>query len=182
MIPGLGRSIGEGIGYPLQYSWGFPCGSADKESAHNAGDLGVIPGSERSPGEWKGDVLQYSCWESSVGRGAWRATYKYYLRIVTIVQASLIVQLVKNPPAVQETPVRFLGREDLLEKGEAIHSSILWLPLGLSWQRIHLQCGRPGFDSWVGKIPWRRERLPIPVFWSGEFHGLSMGLQRVRHD
>ena len=87
------------------------------ESACNAGDLGVIPGSERSPGEWKGDVLQYSCWESSVGRGAWRATYKYYLRIVTIVQASLIVQLVKNPPAVQETLVPFLGREDPLEKG-----------------------------------------------------------------
>ena len=35
-----------------------------------------------------------------------------------------------------------------------------------------LQCGRPGFDPWVGKIPWRRERLPTPVFWPGEFHGL----------
>ena len=30
----------------------------------------------------------------------------------------------------------------------------------------------PGFDPWVGKIPWRRERLPTPVFWPGEFHGL----------
>ena len=39
-------------------------------------------------------------------------------------------------------------------------------------ERIRLQCGRPGFDPWVGKIPWRRERLPTPVFWSGEFHGL----------
>ena len=38
--------------------------------------------------------------------------------------------------------------------------------------RIHLQCGRPGFDPWVGKIPWRRERLPVPVFWPGEFRGL----------
>ena len=28
------------------------------------------------------------------------------------------------------------------------------------------------YDSWVGKIPWRRERLPTPVFWPGEFHGL----------
>ena len=35
-----------------------------------------------------------------------------------------------------------------------------------------LQCGRCGFDPWVGKIPWRRERLPTPVFWPGEFHGL----------
>jgi len=31
---------------------------------------------------------------------------------------------------------------------------------------------RPGFDPWVGKIPWNRERLPTPVFWPGEFHGL----------
>ena len=38
--------------------------------------------------------------------------------------------------------------------------------------KICLQCGRPGFDPGVGKIPWRRERLPTPVFWSGEFHGL----------
>ena len=37
---------------------------------------------------------------------------------------------------------------------------------------ICLQCGRPGFDPWVGKIPWGRERLPTPVFWPGEFHGL----------
>ena len=34
------------------------------------------------------------------------------------------------------------------------------------------QCGRPAFDPWVGKIPWRRERLPTLVFWPGQFHGL----------
>ena len=60
MIPGLGRSVGEGIGYPLQYSW-----------------------------------------------------------------ASLVAQLVKNPPAMQETWVRSLGWKDPLEKGKATHSSIL---------------------------------------------------------
>ena len=64
----MGRSTGEGIGYPLQYSW-----------------------------------------------------------------ASLVTQLVKNLPA-------------------------MW---------------RPGFSFWVGKIPWRRERLPTPLFWPGKFHGLS---------
>jgi len=31
---------------------------------------------------------------------------------------------------------------------------------------------KPGFDPWVGKIPWRRERLPPPIFWAGEFQGL----------
>ena len=30
---------------------------------------------------------------------------------------------------------------------------------------------RCGFDPWAGKIPWRRKRLPTPVFWPGEFHG-----------
>ena len=46
------------------------------------------------------------------------------------------------------------------------------LLLWLSWYRICLQCGSPGFDPWVGKIPWRRKRLPTPVFWLGECHGL----------
>ena len=40
--------------------WGFPCGSAGKESACKAGDLGSIPGLGRSPGEGKGYPLQYS--------------------------------------------------------------------------------------------------------------------------
>ena len=48
-------------------------------------------------------------------------------------QASLRAQLVKNPPAMQETLVHFLGWEDILEKRSATHSSILGLPLWLSW-------------------------------------------------
>ena len=46
------------------------------------------------------------------------------------------------------------------------------LPWWLSWLRIFLRWRIPGFDPRVGKIPWRRERLPTPVFWPGEFHGL----------
>ena len=51
--------------------------------------------------------------------------------------------------------------------------------LGAQMQRIHLQCGRPGFHPWVGKICWRSERLPTPVFLPGEFHGQRslVGLQ-----
>ena len=62
MIPGSGRSAGEGIGYPLQYSW-----------------------------------------------------------------PSLVLQLVKNPPAMLETWVRSLGWEDLLEKGKTTHSGYFGL-------------------------------------------------------
>ena len=39
-------------------------------------------------------------------------------------------------------------------------------------KNICLQCRRPGFDPWIGTIPWRRDRLPTPVFWPGKFHGL----------
>ena len=78
----------------------FPDSSVGKESACSAGD--PVPGLGRSPGEGIGYPLQYS-WASLVGQ---------------------------------------------------------------------LQCGRPGFDPLVGKSPRRRERLPSPVFWPGEFHHL----------
>ena len=76
MIPGLGRSPGEGIGYPLQYSW-----------------------------------------------------------------ASLVAQLVKNPPAMSETWVRSLGWDNPLEKGKTTHSSILawripWTVQSMGLQRV----------------------------------------------
>ena len=86
---------------------GFPDSSIGKESACNAGDPSSIPGLGRPPGEGIGYPLQYS----------W---------------ASLVAQLVKNLPAMR----------------------------------------RPGFNPWVGKVPWRRERLPNPVFSPAEFHGL----------
>ena len=91
----------------------FPGSSVGKESTCNAGDPSSIPGSGRSPGEGIGYPLQYS----------W---------------ASLVAQLVKNLPAMWET--------------------------------------------WVGKISWRRERLPTPVFWPGEFHGLYSPRGRKESD
>ena len=79
--------------------WGFPGSSTGKESTCNAGAPGSIPGSGRSPGEGIGYPLQYS----------W---------------ASLVGQMVKNLPAMQETWVQSLGWEDPLE-GMATHCSIL---------------------------------------------------------
>ena len=52
----------------------FPCSSDGKESTWNAGDLGLIPGSGRSPGEGNGNPLQYSCLENSTYRGTQQAT------------------------------------------------------------------------------------------------------------
>ena len=100
------------------FALGFPDSSVGKEPACNAGDPGLIPGSGRSTGGGISYPLQYS----------W---------------ASLVAQLVKNLPAMQETWVRSLGWENLLE----------------------------------------RERLPTPVFWPREFHGLySIWGRRVRHN
>ena len=50
---------------------GFPGGSAGKASACNAGDMGFIPGSGRSPEEGNGNPLQYSCLENSMDGGDW---------------------------------------------------------------------------------------------------------------
>ena len=92
---------------PSQTYQGFLDSSVGKESACSARDPSLIPGLGRFAGEGIGYPVQYS----------W---------------VSLMAQLVKNLPAMRG----------------------------------------PGFDPWVGKIPWRRERLPTPVFWPGEFHEL----------
>ena len=52
----------------------FPGGSVGKEPVYNAGELGVIPRSGRSPGEGNGNLFQYSCLENPMDGGAWWAT------------------------------------------------------------------------------------------------------------
>ena len=97
--------------------------SVDKESTCNAGDHGLIPGSGRSPGEGTGYPLQYS----------W---------------ASLVVQLEKNAPVIQETWVSSLDWEDPLEKGKAIHSSIL------AWRIFFIE-----LEQIILKSVWNKKRL-----------------------
>ena len=69
---------------------GFPAGSAGKESACNVGDLSLIPGSERSPGEGIGHPLQYSCPENPMDRGDWWATVHGVAK--TYIQLSVYTQ------------------------------------------------------------------------------------------
>ena len=68
MIPDSGRSPGEGMVYPLQYSWASLVAQMVKKSACNAGDLGSILGLGRSPRREHGNPLQYSCLENSHGQ------------------------------------------------------------------------------------------------------------------
>ena len=117
---------------------GFPGSSAGKESTCNAGDPSSIPGWGRSPGEGKGYPLQYC-------------------------QASLVAQLVKNPPAMWETWVRFLGWEDPLEKDMATHSSILaWrIPWTVAFQ-APLSMGFSREEYWSGWPLPSQGDLPNP--------------------
>ena len=117
--------------------------AVSKVSACNAGDPASIPGSGRSAGEGIGYPLQYS----------W---------------ASLVAQLVKNPPAMGETWVRSLGWEDLLEKGKATHSRILawripWIVHGVakSWTRLR-GLGSRGSQGLRSPLESRRGSLGAP--------------------
>ena len=58
----------------IYYCSVFHCSSVGKESACNAGDLGLIPGLGRSPGEGNGNSLQYYCLENPMDTGAWKVT------------------------------------------------------------------------------------------------------------
>ena len=53
--------------------WGFHCGSVVKNLPANTGDMGLIPGFGRSPGEGNGNPLQYLCLRNLLDRGAWQA-------------------------------------------------------------------------------------------------------------
>ena len=108
---------------------GFPHSSVGKESSCKAGDLGLIPGSGRSSGEGNGNLLQYSCLENPVDRGAWQATVHGVARIGH--------DLVTKPPPMVYT--RLLRRH--------------------SGKESSCQCKRGKrcrFYPWVGKIPWSR--------------------------
>ena len=96
--------------WALQCFTGFPDSSVGKESTCNAGDHSSIPGLGRSAGEGIGYPLQYSC-------------------------------------------------------------ASLWL----SWWRIHLHCGRPGFNPWVGKIPGEEKGYPL------QYSGLGNSMDYVVH-
>ena len=73
---------------------------------------------------------------------------------------------------MQETPSSIPGLGRSAGEGIGYPLQYSWASLVAQLVKIHQQCGRLGFSPWVGKIPWWRERLPTPVFWPGEFHGL----------
>ena len=80
-----------------------------------------------------------------------------------------LAQLVKNQPAIQETLVRFLCQEDPWRMSRLPTPIFLCFPGGSAGKKSTCNCGRSGFDPWVGKIPWRKEQLPTPVKYKKDF-------------
>ena len=73
----------ESLCYTVEINLGFPGGSGGKESACNVGDMGLIPGLGKSPGEGHGNPLQYSFLEHPMDRGAWQATVQGVAKSLT---------------------------------------------------------------------------------------------------
>ena len=107
---------------------GFSDGSDGKESASNAGASVLLPGSGRSPGEGDDYPLlprEFHEQRTSVSYSLWGHKESDMAEWLTLCRASLVPQLVKNIPAMQETRVWSLGQEVFLEKEMVTHSSIL---------------------------------------------------------
>ena len=96
--------------------------------------------------------------------------------------ASLITQLVKNPLAMQETPVRFLGQEDLLEKGQATHPVFLGFPCGSTSKESTCYAGVLGLIPELGRSLEKGKATHSSILaWRIPWTIHSMGSQRVRH-
>ena len=103
--------------------------------------------------------------------------------------ASLVAQLLKNPPAMQETPVRFLGWKDNLEKDRLPIPVFLSFPGGSDSKESACNVGDLASIPGLGRFPWRRTWHLTPVFltevspWTEEPGGPQfMGLQRIVYD
>ena len=94
---------------------------------------------------------------------------------------SLVAQLVKNPPATQETPVQFLGQEDPLEKGQATHSSILRLPFVQLVKNLLAM-----WETWIQSLGWEdpleKGKATHSSILAWRIPWTPMGLQRVGHN
>ena len=89
--------------------------------------------------------------------------------------ASLIAQLVKNLPAMQETLVRFLGWEDPLEKGQATHPIFLGFPCGTAGKEFACNMGDPGSIPGLGRSPGEGKGYPL------RYSGLENSMDYIVH-
>ena len=144
---------------------------------------GLIPGSGGSPGEGKDNPLQYSCLKNFMDRGVWWATvhgvaesdtaehtctqgdrmHRIFFAFYTFSPFEIIVDshaVARN--STERSRVSFIQFHPTV--ASCIIMKDLGFPGGSDGKDSAPQCGRHRFDPWVGKIPWRREWQPTPVF------------------
>ena len=131
---------------PTPVFLGFLRGSAGKESACNAGDLGLIPGLGRSPGEGNGYPLQYSGLKKSMD--------------------CIVHGVTKSRTRLSN----FHFHEWLVLEPECLCSSKIYVskldPQGdvLGGEALAMWETKVRFNSWISKISWRRAQQPTPLF------------------
>ena len=138
---------------------GFPLSSVGKQSACNAGVLGLIPGSGRSHGDGNGKSLKYSCQDNPTDRGAWQATVHGVARVGHDLA-------IKPPP-----PYSFRKFP-----GSSVHKESDW------------SSGHPDFISGSGRYPGEGNGNSLQYSWlenamdRGTRWAAVHGVARVRHD
>ena len=134
---------------------GFPYSSVGKESACNAGHLGLIPRLGRFPGEGNGNPLQYSCLEIPMDKGAWKAT------VCGIIAVGY--DLVIKPPPIYSVNIyctpSWTEEPGRLQSMASLESD--------TTERLHFHFSLSLFTF----MHWRRKWQPTPVFLPGEFQG-----------
>ena len=173
--------------YPSSWTTASQVAIVVKNLPANAGDirnLGSTPGFGRSPGGWHCNPLPYFCLENPMDRGAWRARVHRVAKSPTwlkqLSKGKYYGMYMSFPDSSDgKEPVCNAGDPSLIpgsgrSPGERIGHPLQYSQASLMAQLVKNLPGwsRRGFHPWIGKIPWRRERLATPIFWSGEFHGL----------
>ena len=159
------------------------------------GDLGSIPGLGKSPGGGHGNPLQYSFLENLHGQRSleacspWGHKESDATERLNWTDDNCTFNFSRNCYSkwLYHFTQNFSSSTSSPTFGTA--HAFYWASLVAQSVRNRPACGRPGFDSWVGKIPWRKAWKPTPVFfprkspWTEEPGGLqSMGSQRVGHN
>ena len=151
----------DGLGYcnkKLLLNLGFPHSSVGKESACNAGDLGLIPGSGRSLGEGNGNPLQYSRLENPMDRGVWWVTVHRVAKSQTwIKQLSMHI------------PMRLLRilKELICVKCFRLHVTLsMGFPDSSVGKESACNAGNPGLIPGLGRSPGEGIGYPLQYFWA----------------
>ena len=121
-----------------------------------------------------------SCWGCGGKNQEWDVAA--FLWDVRYLGVSLIAQLVKNPPLMQETPVWFLVRKIPCRRDKLRTPIVLGFLCGSARKESPFKAGDLGLIPGLGRFTWRRERLPTPIFWPREFHGLYSPLDHKESD